>query len=213
MTAEKLKYSSPAKTLRAPDAARAELSGLTGEARRRQQDRVNELVAKAKVQNEAFQKTNPAAGGSQIVNSARSGTARSKGQASSPHEGAHHAPSRNSGKNNSWLGMIRCWPRNRWRGNLGKAEFSVITGRETRVPGMRNRLAEVFHLGNRHQTRRGSNRTLRRRNSSNNNSSSKGSTMWSTDMMMVTRLWKESGTCVTRVCMVRRWNPVWDHVS
>ena len=62
MTAEKPKYSSPAKTLRAADAARLELSGLTGEARRRQQDRVNELVAEAKAQNEAFQRANPGAG-------------------------------------------------------------------------------------------------------------------------------------------------------
>ena len=63
MTAEKPRYSSPAKTLRAADAARLELSGLTGEARRKQQDRVNELVAEAKAQNEAFQKANPGAGG------------------------------------------------------------------------------------------------------------------------------------------------------
>ena len=54
MTAEKPKYSSPAKTLRAADAARAELSGLIGEARRRQHDRVNELIVEARVQNEAF---------------------------------------------------------------------------------------------------------------------------------------------------------------
>ena len=85
MTAEKPRYSSPAKTLRAADAARAELSGLSGEARHRQQ-------------NEAFQKANPAAGGSQVVNSTREGSARSKGQASSPHDGAHRAQSRNSGK-------------------------------------------------------------------------------------------------------------------
>ena len=62
MTAEKPKYSSPAKTLRAADAARVEISGLTREAQRRQQDRVNELIAEARVQNEAFQKANPVAG-------------------------------------------------------------------------------------------------------------------------------------------------------
>ena len=99
MTAEKPKYSSPAKTLRAADAARLELSGLTGEARRKQQDRVNELVAEAKAQNEAFQKANPGAGGSQIVNSARSGRGKSGGQASSLHDGAHRARSGNSGNN------------------------------------------------------------------------------------------------------------------
>ena len=64
MTVEKPRYSSSAKTLRAADAARAELSGLTGEARRRHQERVNELVAEARVQNEAFQKANPGVGGS-----------------------------------------------------------------------------------------------------------------------------------------------------
>ena len=79
MTAEKPRYSSAAKTLRAADAARAELSGLSGEARRRQQDQVNELIAEARLQNEAFQKANPTAGGSQVVNSARAGSARSKG--------------------------------------------------------------------------------------------------------------------------------------
>ena len=79
MTAEKPKYSSAAKTLRVVDAARAELSGLSGEARRKQQDRVNELVAKARQQNEAFQRANPIAGGSQIVNSAKAASARSKG--------------------------------------------------------------------------------------------------------------------------------------
>ena len=38
------KYSTPTKNLRAADAAASELEGLTGEARQRQQDRVNELV-------------------------------------------------------------------------------------------------------------------------------------------------------------------------
>ena len=108
--------------------------------------------------------------------------------------------------------MIQCWPKNRWQGNLGKAEVRVILGRATRVPGMQTRLAEVFHLGNMHQTRQGSNRTLHR-HISNSNNNIKGLTMWSTDMMMVTRLWKESGTCVMRVRTARRWDPVWDRVS
>ena len=89
MTAKKPRYISPTKTLRAADAARAELSGLSGEARRNQQDRVNELVAEARQQNESFKRANLAASGSQVVNSAKASSARSKGQASSPHDGAH----------------------------------------------------------------------------------------------------------------------------
>ena len=45
-------YSSPAKNLRAAAAARAELSTLTGEAWRRQAERVNELVDVCNRQNE-----------------------------------------------------------------------------------------------------------------------------------------------------------------
>ena len=40
-------YDTPAKNLRAAEAAAAELSGLTGEERRRQQQRVNELLRAA----------------------------------------------------------------------------------------------------------------------------------------------------------------------
>ena len=88
---------------------------------------------------------------------------------------------------------------------------------------MLTRLAEVSHLDNRHQ---GSNITLRRHNnnnninnnrsnsnSSNNTSNNKRLTMGSTVMTMVTRLWREPGTCVMRVRMVRRWDPGWDRVS
>ena len=104
--------------------------------------------------------------------------------------------------------MIRCWPKRIWWGNLGRAKVRVILGMVTRVPGMQTRLAEVFHLGNQHRTRQGSSRMLRRR------SSSKGLTMWSTDMMMVTQLWKESGTCVMMVTRTaQRWDPVLDRVS
>ena len=98
LAVEKPKYSSPAKTLRAAEAARAELSGLSGEALRRQQDRVNELVAMATRQNEAYRKANTVAGGSEIVHSAR-GASGSKGQASSPHVGGDRDRSVNSGKN------------------------------------------------------------------------------------------------------------------
>ena len=53
MSAEKPRYSTPGKNLRAAEAAAAELPGLSGDARSRQQDRVNELVAIANRQNEA----------------------------------------------------------------------------------------------------------------------------------------------------------------
>ena len=90
-------YSSPAKTLRAAEAARAELSGLSGEALRMQQDRVNELVAVATRQNEAYRKAHTVAGRSDVVHSAR-GASGSKGQASSPHVGVDRDRSVNSGK-------------------------------------------------------------------------------------------------------------------
>ena len=97
LSVEKPKYSSPAKTLRAAEAARAELSGLSGEALRRQQDRVNELVTVAIRQNEAYRKANTVACGSDVVHSAR-GASGSKGQASSPHVGGDRDRSVNSGK-------------------------------------------------------------------------------------------------------------------
>ena len=64
--------------------------------------------------------------------------------------------------------MIQCWPSNRWRRKLRKAEVRVTLGRETRVPGMQTRLAEVTHLGDKHQTRPDNSRMLRRHNSNNN---------------------------------------------
>ena len=99
LSVEKPKYSSPAKTLRAAEAARAELSGLSGEALRKQQDRVNELVAVATRQNEAFRKANTAVGGSQVVHSAGAAGEKSRGQASSPHIGGDRDRSVNSGRN------------------------------------------------------------------------------------------------------------------
>ena len=50
-------------------------------------------------QNEAYLKANTAAGGSQIVHSAKVASEISKGQASSPHDGGDHDQSVNSGKN------------------------------------------------------------------------------------------------------------------
>ena len=62
-------YDTPAKNLRAAEAAAAELSGLTGEERRRQQ-RVNELLRAANQQNERF-KAKTGVRGSQLVRSQR----------------------------------------------------------------------------------------------------------------------------------------------
>ena len=78
-------YSSPAKNLRAAAAARAELSMLTGDAWRKQAERVNEPVEVCNQPNEAYRKANPDAGGSRVVVSAKAASQKSKGQASSPH--------------------------------------------------------------------------------------------------------------------------------
>ena len=99
MSAEKPRYSTPGKNLRAAEAAAAELPGLSGDARLKQQDRVNELVAIANRQNEAFHKANPDAGGSRYIHSNGGAGAMSKGQASSPHVGRSRDRSVNSGKN------------------------------------------------------------------------------------------------------------------
>ena len=62
-------YSSPAKNLRAAAAAKAELSHLTGDAWRKQAERVNELVEICNRQNEAYRRANPDAGGSRVMRS------------------------------------------------------------------------------------------------------------------------------------------------
>ena len=82
------KYSTPAKNLRAEDAAASELEGLTGEAHQRQQDRVNELVRITNRQNEELLRANPErAGASKIVHSAVGNLEKSAGAALSPHGG------------------------------------------------------------------------------------------------------------------------------
>ena len=89
------KYSTPAKTMRAAEAAILELSNLTGEPRRRQEQRVKELVTEANRQQEAAARTSSAGGG-------RAGSTK---QASSPHGhlGNNHNKQReksvNSGRN------------------------------------------------------------------------------------------------------------------
>ena len=90
ISAEKPVYNSLAKTLRAAEAAMAELAGLSGEDLRKQQERVNELVVEANQQNKAFKMKNP--GARSQVYSARTESNKSGGEASSPH------PSRSKAK-------------------------------------------------------------------------------------------------------------------
>ena len=72
---------------------------LTGDAWRKQAERVNELVEVCNRQNEAYRKANSDAGGSRLVVSAKAASQKSKGQASSPHVDVDRAQSMNSGKN------------------------------------------------------------------------------------------------------------------
>jgi hypothetical protein len=93
----KLKYSSPAKNLRAIAAVTKKLPVLSGEALREQQARLNELLSEENKQQEAFKKANPGTGASQYIASMGGAGARSRGQASSPHQGARRVGSVTSG--------------------------------------------------------------------------------------------------------------------
>ena len=99
VSADKLKYNTPAKNLRAAQAAAAELPSLSGEVLRRQQARVNELIEIANKQNEEYLWANPGAGASQVVHSTRGAGGKSFEQASSPHVSRGREGSINSGKN------------------------------------------------------------------------------------------------------------------
>ena len=79
ISAEKPRYGTPAKTLRAAEAALAELPHLVGEALKAQQARVNNLVVEATKQNEAYLKAKAGAVDSQAIHSAGGGAARSHG--------------------------------------------------------------------------------------------------------------------------------------
>ena len=81
VSAGRPKYSSPVKNLRAAKAAAAELSSLTGEALRKQQGRVQELLDIANKQNIEIKKKNPEAGASGVVHSAKGAADKSAGQA------------------------------------------------------------------------------------------------------------------------------------
>src|SRR3954469_22846639 len=81
-------YNTTAANLRAAEVAMAELPHLTGEAKKRQQERVNELVRAASMLNEAYYRANRGiVGRSQLVHSTTPVPARSAGHtASSPGE-------------------------------------------------------------------------------------------------------------------------------
>src|SRR3954471_22210034 len=83
-------YTTPAMNMRAAEAAIAELSNLTGEALRKQQARVQELVVAANKLNAEMAKGKAGAGASQLLHS---DGGRSAGQASSPHRRFRRDPS------------------------------------------------------------------------------------------------------------------------
>jgi hypothetical protein len=94
----KPKYSLPAKNLRAAAEVAKELSVLSSEALREQQAQLNELLSEANKQQEAFKKANPGASASRYIVYVGGADARSRGQASSPHQCARRARSVTSGR-------------------------------------------------------------------------------------------------------------------
>jgi hypothetical protein len=97
-TLPKVIYSSPVKNLKAAAEVAKELSSLSGEALHEQQARLNQLLSKANKQQEAFKKANPGASTSQYIASVGGASARSRGQASSPHRSTRHAGCVTSGR-------------------------------------------------------------------------------------------------------------------
>src|SRR3954464_14957630 len=98
------RYSTPAKNLRVANAAALELEGLTGESRKKQQERVNELVRIANQQNEEMLRVDPARpGASRMVHSAGAAPALSVVAASSPGNNARKDRPITSGKRNKQI--------------------------------------------------------------------------------------------------------------
>src|SRR3954471_18721162 len=98
------RYNTPTKNLRAANAMTLELEGLTGEARQKQQERVNELVRIANQQNEEMLRVNPARpGASRMVHSAGAAPALSVAAASSPGNNARKDRAVTSGKRNKQI--------------------------------------------------------------------------------------------------------------
>ena len=98
MSAPRPHYSSPAKTYKAAEAAAAELSSLSGDMLRRQQERVHNLITEANRMSAELEKMQAGAGGSRTVRSVGA-AARSNQQASSPHVGRQRGNSATLGKN------------------------------------------------------------------------------------------------------------------
>ena len=124
------------KNLRAAEAGRAELSGLSGDAWRAQQKRVNELVYVANQQNEALCKAG--AGDSQMVYSARPVSQVSKGQASSPLVGgADRARSVTSGQNKQlqMYDPVLAAKQKVGQGNASRAKGNPGQGNASRAKG------------------------------------------------------------------------------
>ena len=94
-------YDSPAKNLRAADAAVAELSNLTGDEKQRQQLRINELIHAATQQQAAFDRAYPGYGSAMY--SVGGAGAKSLGHAASSPPGRNRAASVNSSKKNKQL--------------------------------------------------------------------------------------------------------------
>jgi hypothetical protein len=84
MPADKPKYSTPDKTLRAPQAAVEELDHLLGDALVKQQDRVDELLVVAAKKTAEVARNKPGVGASQIVHWVGGAGGKLNGQVSSP---------------------------------------------------------------------------------------------------------------------------------
>jgi hypothetical protein len=96
--AEKSKYSTPDKTLRAAQAAVEELDTLSGDSLIKQQAQVKQLLAMAAKQTAEVTRSKPGAGASQIVHSVGGAGGKSNGQTSSPHPDRKREGSINSKK-------------------------------------------------------------------------------------------------------------------
>src|SRR3954470_10767848 len=116
--------------MRAVEAAIAELSNLTGEALRKQQARVQELVIAANKLNAEMAKGKAGAGASQLIHSAGG---RSAGQASSPHRRFRRDPSATSASHD--LRMQAYDPTDRAGGSRTNQDDARSAGARSHDPG------------------------------------------------------------------------------
>src|SRR4051812_31894846 len=125
------RYNTPTKNLRAVNATALELEGLTGEARQKQQERVNELGRIANQQNEEMLKADPARpGASRMVHSAGEAPALSVAAASSPGNNARKDRAVTSGKRNKQivpydLAIAGKANENRGNGSRGNGDLGI----------------------------------------------------------------------------------------